>query len=177
MYNVALLDLRYQALRLGANAVIAVSGAFAPPVQPSDTDLCLSLMGTAVYIEALREEGAGGGAPPVASRLVGGIGGQIVLKRIGERAFRDQGTQPAQVLVPGAQAGMVAAEERQPVAAIAAAAPGVAGTEDARPDVLVVDHDLVNVTIAADELEGQSRKHDCKYHQFKNPARYYNLFS
>lgn len=58
MYNVALLDLRYQALRLGANAVIAVSGAFAPPVQPSDTDLCLSLMGTAVYIEALREEGS-----------------------------------------------------------------------------------------------------------------------
>jgi uncharacterized protein YbjQ (UPF0145 family) len=53
MYNVALFDLRYQALRAGANAVIAVTAAFAPRVQRFDTDLHLSLMGTAVYIEDL----------------------------------------------------------------------------------------------------------------------------
>ncbi len=56
MYNVALFDLRYQALRAGANAVIAVTAAFVPRVQRFDTDIHLSLMGTAVYIEGLRDE-------------------------------------------------------------------------------------------------------------------------
>jgi uncharacterized protein YbjQ (UPF0145 family) len=56
MYNVALLDLRYQALRLGANAVVAVAVAFVPRVKRMDTDLFLSAMGTAVSIEGLRGE-------------------------------------------------------------------------------------------------------------------------
>ena len=56
MYNVALLDLRHQALRLGANAVVAVTVAFVPRVKRFDTDLYLSATGTAVSIEGLHAE-------------------------------------------------------------------------------------------------------------------------
>ena len=56
MYSIALLDLRHQALRLGANAVIAVSVAFVPRVLRFDTDIFLSAIGTAVYIEDLQVE-------------------------------------------------------------------------------------------------------------------------
>ena len=41
---------------MGVGAAIAVTAAFVPRVQRFDTDLYLSLMGTAVYIEGLRDE-------------------------------------------------------------------------------------------------------------------------
>jgi len=55
MYNVAFFDLRYQALRLGANAVIAIRAVFTPITRASP-GLFLSAMGTAVSIEGLHTE-------------------------------------------------------------------------------------------------------------------------
>ena len=55
MYNVAFFDLRYQALRLGANAVIAIRAVFTP-IASASPGLFLSAMGTAVSIEGLRGE-------------------------------------------------------------------------------------------------------------------------